>query len=52
MRMDANKDGAVTKAEMTAMTERRFQTADTNHDGWLSRGEVLMMRQNMRGPGG
>ena len=52
MRMDANGDGAVTKAEMAAMTERRFSMADTNKDGWLSKGELLMMRQRMRGPGG
>jgi hypothetical protein len=49
MRMDANQDGAVTKAEMGAMTQRRFEMADTNHDGWLSKGELLMMRQRMRG---
>jgi Ca2+-binding EF-hand superfamily protein len=52
MRMDANGDGAVTKAEMAAMAERRFSMADTNKDGWLSKGELLMMRQRMRGPGG
>ena len=51
MRLDANKDGAVTLAEMGAMTERRFTMADTNKDGWLSKGEMLMMRQRMRGPG-
>jgi Ca2+-binding EF-hand superfamily protein len=48
-RMDANKDGAVTRAEMGAMTEQRFKMADTNNDGWLSRGELLMMQQRMRG---
>jgi hypothetical protein len=51
MRMDANKDGAVTKAEMAAQGQRRFEMADTNHDGWLSRGEILMMRQGRGGPG-
>lgn len=49
MRLDANRDGAVTKVEMAAMTERRFKMADTNADGWLSKGELLMMRQRMRG---
>ena len=51
MRMDANKDGSVSKAEMGAMTGQRFTMADTNNDGWLSKGELLMMRQRMRGPG-
>ena len=51
MRLDANKDGGVTKAEMSAMTKRRFDMADTNKDGWLSKGELLMIRQRARGPG-
>jgi Ca2+-binding EF-hand superfamily protein len=51
MRMDANSDGAVTRAELGAMSERRFQTADTNKDGWLSKGELLMMRQRRGGAG-
>lgn len=51
MRMDANGDGAVTKVEMAAGFEARFKAADTNGDGWLSKGELLMMRQRMRGPG-
>lgn len=46
---DANGDGAVTKAEMLAGVERRFNAADTNHDGWLSKGELIMMRQRARG---
>lgn len=50
MRADANKDGAITKAEMAAGLKTRFDMADTNHDGWLSKGEILMMRQ--RGGGG
>jgi Ca2+-binding EF-hand superfamily protein len=44
--LDANKDGFVGKAEREAAELRRFQAADTNHDGWLSKGELLMMRQN------
>ena len=51
MRLDTNKDGAVSNAEMAASIEQRFKMADTNHDGWLSKGELLMMRQRMRGPG-
>lgn len=50
-RMDLNKDGAVTEAELTAMTERRFQMADSNKDGWLSKEELPMMRQRRGGPG-
>ncbi len=49
MRMDANRDGAVTRAEMAALADRRFKMADTNSDGWLSKGEVLMIQQRMRG---
>jgi len=45
-RLDADKDGYITKAEREAGQLRRFQAADTNHDGWLSKGELLMMRQN------
>lgn len=52
MRLDADKDGAVTRAELGAMGERRFQMADTNKDGWLSKGELLMMRQRRAGAGG
>lgn len=48
---DLNGDGVVTRAEMEKALERRFQTADTNHDGWLSKGELIMMRQRARGPG-
>lgn len=48
---DLNGDGAVTKAEMQTALEQRFKMADTNHDGWLSKGELIMMRQRARGPG-
>lgn len=44
--LDADKDGFVSKAEREAGQIRRFQAADTNRDGWLSKGELLMMRQN------
>lgn len=49
MRLDANHDGVLTKAELAADTDRRFKMADTNGDGWLSKGELIMMRQKMRG---
>ncbi|MET0273994.1 MAG: EF-hand domain-containing protein, partial [Phenylobacterium sp.] len=46
-RMDTNGDGVVTRAEMDAAGAARFATADSNHDGWLSKGEVILMRQRM-----
>lgn len=49
--MDANKDGFVTKDELSAISQRRFQMADKNNDGWLSGEEMDMMRQRTRGPG-
>jgi hypothetical protein len=50
MRLDANHDGVITKAEMEAGAKARFDAADTNHDGWLSKGELILMRQRMGGP--
>ncbi|HEY3695575.1 EF-hand domain-containing protein [Phenylobacterium sp.] len=44
--LDADKDGFISKAERDAALGRRFNAADTNHDGWLSKGELIMMRQN------
>ena len=52
MRLDLNNDGSVTQAEMAAMTRRRFEMADANQDGWLSKEEMPMMRQRMRGAPG
>ncbi|WP_340646837.1 EF-hand domain-containing protein [Phenylobacterium sp.] len=43
---DANRDGALSRAELEAMSRRRFDAGDTNHDGWLSKGELATMRQN------
>ena len=42
---DSNRDGAVTKAEMTAAAATRFDSADSNRDGSLSPEE----RQAARG---
>jgi len=50
-RMDLNKDGVVTKAEMDQAALAAFKAADTNHDGWLSKGELLMVRQKMQPQG-
>lgn len=49
MRLDADKDGAVTVAEAGAMAQRRFEMADANKDGWLSKEETAMIRQRARG---
>jgi hypothetical protein len=35
-----------------AAGKRRFDEADTDHDGWLSKDELLTMRQNRRGGAG
>ncbi len=52
MRMDADKDGEVTRQEVDGASQQRFNAADTNKDGWLSRGELIMMRQGARGGSG
>ena len=49
MRLDLDNDGSVTQAEMAAMTRKRFEMADVNKDGWLSKEEMPMMQQRMRG---
>ncbi len=46
--LDANKDGAVTRAEMDGAMTQRFRAADADKNGWLSLTEF----QGMRGPGG
>jgi len=43
--LDSDKDGFITEAEQAAGRLRRFQAADGNHDGWLSKDELSMMRQ-------
>lgn len=42
-RADANKDGAIDKAEMDAARAARFAAADTNADGGLSLDEMKAM---------
>ena len=46
---DANKDGAVTKAEFTAGAMAMFDKADTNKDGFVTADEMKAGRQAMRG---
>lgn len=45
---DADKDGAITQAEFTAAAQQRFDRADTNHDGQVTREERQAARQAMR----
>ncbi len=49
MRMaDANKDGAISRAEMNTAMLARFDRSDTNHDGKLSKAEREAARAAMR----
>lgn len=45
MMADANKDGAVTKAELTAALEARFAKLDANRDGKLDQADRAILRQ-------
>ncbi|UZW54997.1 calcium-binding protein [Sphingobium sp. JS3065] len=45
MRADANKDGAVTKAELTAALEARFVRLDANKDGKIDQADRDIIRQ-------
>ena len=38
---DANRDGAVTRAEYDAVRKQRFLAGDANGDGWLSEKEYV-----------
>lgn len=53
---DANKDGAVTRAEFDTATKAHFDKADANKDGKVSpderRAAMKSMMGMMRGPGG
>jgi len=42
--MDANKDGALTRAEIEAGAAVRFKKADANGDGALSKAELDALR--------
>lgn len=45
-RLDANRDAVISRGEIETDVGRRFKMADSNSDGWLSKGELLSMRQN------
>jgi hypothetical protein len=45
---DADKDGAVTKAEFQTAALQRFDRADANHDGTVTPDEAKAARDNMR----
>lgn len=45
MMADANKDGTVTKAELTAALEARFAKLDANHDGKIDQADRDILRQ-------
>ncbi|WP_176591970.1 EF-hand domain-containing protein [Sphingobium sp. EM0848] len=45
MMADANHDGVVTKAELTAALEARFAKLDANHDGKIDQADRDSMRQ-------
>jgi Ca2+-binding EF-hand superfamily protein len=47
--MDADKDGAISRAELNAYLTARFKEADTNHDGLLSDAEQQALRRGLSG---
>lgn len=42
----------MTRFFQIAAGRRPFEMADGDHDGWLSKGELLTMRRNRRGGAG
>lgn len=48
MRMDANKDGAITLAEFEAGALERFKRQDTNNDGQVTKAEREAAREAMK----
>lgn len=47
-RVDANGDGKISKQEMLAKAEARFDKRDLNNDGFIDQGEANTMRQQIR----
>ena len=48
MRIDANKDGAITLAEFEAGALERFKRQDTNNDGQVTKAEREAARETMK----
>lgn len=46
-RLDANRDGIITRAEIEASAERRFAANDADRDGVLDRAELTSLRQSL-----
>jgi hypothetical protein len=44
-RLDANKDGVVTRDEAIAAATARFDKLDANHDGKIDQTEIAAMKQ-------
>lgn len=51
-RLDADGDGKVSKAEALAKAAARFDLADADKDGFVTREEMAAARQAHRGPRG
>jgi len=47
-RIDANKDGVITKAEAEAAADARFDKFDSNHDGKIDQTEIAAAKTQMR----
>ena len=45
---DADKDGRISKAEFTAMSDKRFAVLDANSDGFLDDSEREQAQKRMR----
>lgn len=50
-RLDANRDGVITRLEIEAGADRRFAASDADRDGILDRAELTSLRQS-RSSGG
>lgn len=50
-RLDANRDGVITRGEIETGAERRFAASDADRDGILDRAELTSLRQS-RSSGG
>lgn len=46
---DADRDGAITRAEAGAAADKRFPVYDANKDGWLNAAEIEAVRKRSIG---